>query len=395
MRILWTIPYLPWPTTSGGKVRQYHLLRTLAARGHRITLLVQSKTPLTPEVEAHLSPLLERLVFVPRRPLKHPVTLCAAMFGSQPLLASVNGLSPELESKFDALLDEKWDVIHIEHTYSFQPFMAILKRRGLPFMITEHNVESRLSGATYNKLPPWLKPLAHYDRWRYQRWERRVLGSARCVIAVTDDDARALEEISGRPTRVVVNGVDVSAFAEVIPDLPSRRVLFIGNYEYAPNVDAVEWAVRDIFPRVWETLPDIRFTVCGFALPERWRTAYPDKRIEWRGYVERLTTVQNESALFLAPLRDGGGSKLKVLEALAAGLPLVSTAQGVSGLALEAGRHYLPGETAEDLARQIIFGLEHPAQCQAIGMAARKAVAGAYDWQMAAAQLEAIYHEFT
>ena len=394
MRILWTVPYLPWPTTSGGKVRQYHLLRVLAERGHRITLLVQSKTGLTPDVEAQLSPLLEQLICLPRRPLKHPTTLCAALLSPQPLLATVNGLSPQLSQTFDKLLDQHWDIVQIEHTYAFQPFMAALQRRQRPFLLSEHNVESRLSGATYGKLPSWLKPLAHYDRRRYQRWERQVLGRARCVIAVTQDDAHALQQISGQPTRVVINGVDTHGFSQVVPNAASQRVLFVGNYDYAPNVDAVEWAVTEIFPIVWQTLPEVYFAVCGFALPERWRTTYTDPRIEWRGYIDSLPAMQNESALFLAPLRDGGGSKLKVLETLASSLPLVSTSQGVSGLAIDAYTHYLAGETAEALAAQIIFGMQNPAQCRVMGLAARAAVGAAYDWHAAASQLEAIYHEF-
>jgi glycosyltransferase involved in cell wall biosynthesis len=393
MRILWAVPYLPWPTTSGGKLRQYQLLRALAQRGHRITLLVQAKSPLTPDIEAQLSPLLERLIYLPRRPLRHPKTVCAALFGAPPLLACVNGFAPQLRDRFDRLLDEHWDVVQIEHSYACQPFLSVLQRRRRPFLLTEHNVESKLSGATYNKLPGWLQPLAHYDRWRYQRWEQQVMRHARCVVAVTADDADALARISGRPARVVINGVDRAAFAGVAPNPASQRVLFVGNYEYAPNVDAVEWAVRHIFPRVWKTLPGARFAVCGFALPERWRRGYPDARIEWHGYISSLTAMQNASALFLAPLRDGGGSKLKVLEALAASLPLVSTAQGVSGLALQAGTHYLAGATAHDLAAQIVYGLRHPEQSRRIGLAGRAAVASAYDWQTAAAQLEAIYQE--
>jgi glycosyltransferase involved in cell wall biosynthesis len=394
MRILWTLPYLPWPTTSGGKLRQYNLLRMLAQRGHRITLLVQSKTPITSEIEAQLSPWLDELICVPRRSLKHPKTLFAALFGTYPLLVTVNGLAPELAAKFERLLDQDWDVIQIEHSYAFQPYMKALEQRRKPFVLTEHNVESALSGATYSKLPGWLKILARYDHWRYQRWERKTLSRARCVMAVTDNDAKALAEISGKPARVVINGVDCAQFAHVTPDPAAQRVLFIGNYEYAPNVDAVEWALSEIFPRVWQALPEVRFAVCGFAMPERWRNTYTDPRIEWRGYIDSLTAVQNESSLFVAPLRDGGGSKLKVLEALAASLPVITTAQGVSGLAISAGTHYLAGETSEALAQQIIYGIQNPARCRAIGLAARTAVTDNYDWQAATAQLEAVYREF-
>src|SRR5690606_1852172 len=103
MRVLWVVPYLPWPTTSGGKTRQYQLLRSLAARGHRITLLVQSKVPADDECRRMLEPLLERLIVLPRRSLRSPLTLLAALFAPWPLLASVNGLSAGLRARFEAL----------------------------------------------------------------------------------------------------------------------------------------------------------------------------------------------------------------------------------------------------------------------------------------------------
>ncbi|MCR3840971.1 glycosyltransferase family 1 protein, partial [Pseudomonas aeruginosa] len=122
MRILWILPYSPWPTTSGGKTRQYHLLRSLAARGHRITVLLHSKQPVSAEDRQALEPFLERLVVLPRRPLRSLSTLLAALFAPYPLLASVNGLSAELQRTATELLREPWDVVQVEHSYSFQPY---------------------------------------------------------------------------------------------------------------------------------------------------------------------------------------------------------------------------------------------------------------------------------
>ena len=106
-------------------------------------------------------------------------------------------------------------------------------------------------------------------------------------------------------------------------------MLFLGNYEYAPNVDAVEWMLDEILPRVWAHCPEARMSVCGYALPAEWAQRWSDPRIEWQGFVPDLLQLQSSSSVFLAALRHGGGSKLKVLEALAAGLPLASTAQGL------------------------------------------------------------------
>lgn len=391
LKILWTLPYLPWPTTSGGKLRQYHLLRTLANQGHRITLLVQSKEPMSAGVKAHLEKIVERLIVLPRRPLKHPLTLAAAVLAPFPLLASVNGLAPKLERVFAALLESHWDVVQIEHSYSLQPFLRILRQKKQPFILTEHNVESSLGAATYQSLPSWLTPYIYFDQWRYRRWERRVFKAASCVAAVTAEDAAVLSRISQRKIEVVINGVDTAAFAHVLPELDSQRVLFVGNFEYPPNRDAVIWSLNEIMPLVWQSCPDARLAVCGYAMPAEWAGRWPDERIEWQGFTPDLTLEQQKSAVFLAALREGGGSKLKVLEALAAGLPLVSTAQGVSGLALEAGREYLSGQSASGLAAALISLLQKGKAARAMGEAGRRYVAKNNDWQKSASQLENLY----
>jgi len=392
LRILLTLPYLPWPITSGGKARQFHLIRELAARGHRLTLLVQSKTDADATVHAALAPLVERLIVLPRRPLRHPRTLWHAAVSPLPLLTTVNGHAPALAERFAALLDEGgWDIVQIEHSYGFEPFAATLAQRHQPFVLTEHNVESELGAATYGKWPAPLRPLARYDQARARRWERLVLSRAAAIVAVTESDARKLSAVGGRPAHVVPNGVDTAAFATVRPDVHSRHALFLGNYEYAPNIDAVEWALNRVWPLVWERMPEANFTVCGHGLPSGWRGRFPDPRVHFHGYVPDLTRVQAASAAFLAPLRFGGGSKLKVLEAMAAGLPLVSTREGLSGLGAVDGVHARVADTPEALAEALVHTLSDPTGARAMAETARAHVQAHFDWSQAAARLETVY----
>ncbi|QXI30278.1 glycosyltransferase family 4 protein [Pseudomonas vanderleydeniana] len=391
MKILWTLPYLPWPTTSGGKTRQFHLLRSLAARGHRITLLVQSKTALDEATRQSLMPYLERLIVVPRRPLRSLRTLFTALLAPYPMLAAVNGSAPPLQQQFRALLQEHWDVIQIEHSYSFQPFEQPLAEAGRDFILTEHNVESALGAASYDRLPGWLKPFTLYDQWRYRRWESRVFGQATELVAVTRADADVLRQQTGKPVAVVVNGVDTGHYAGVTPDLSAQRLLFIGNYEYSPNLDAVEWALDVILPALWKLNPDVRFAIAGYGLPDAWRERWSDPRIEWQGFVPDLRTLQSRASVFFAPLRQGGGSKLKVLEAMAAGLPVVTTDQGSSGLKVENGQHYLGSEDPQALARILADALAQPERLRQIAEAGRAYVKAEHDWSVAAAQLEAVY----
>ncbi|MGE8224226.1 MAG: glycosyltransferase family 4 protein [Stenotrophomonas sp.] len=395
LRILWILPYLPWPTTSGGKLRQYHLLRCLAARGHRITLLVQSKVPLDVATQAQLEPLLEDLIVLQRRPLRSPRTMLAGLLSPAPLLASVNGHAPAFSSALQQLLQQSWDVVQLEHSYMYEPCRGPLQQHARGFLLSEHNVESTLAEVTYSRLPAVFRPLARLDRWRYQRWERQVVGAARKVVALTEDDAKVLAAYSQQPIAVVVNGTDTEAFAEVLADPASGRILFVGNFEYAPNIDAVEWLLDEIMPAIWAAAPQTRLCLCGYALPTQWAERWPDTRIEWRGFVPSLQPVQAKSSLFLAALRDGGGSKLKVLEAMAAGLPVVATQQAVSGLDVQRGTHYLGGSDTAALVAAALQLLADPQLARATGEAGRDYVRAQHDWQRSADQLEAVYAELT
>lgn len=389
LHVLWTLPYLPWPVTSGGKARQYHLIREMAARGHKLTLLIQSKVPPDEATLRVLGALAEALIVLPRRPLRHPLTLWHAALSPLPLLTTVNGHAPGLAQRFEQLLlSRHWDVVQIEHSYGFQPFEAVLRRHRQRFVLTEHNVESELGAATYGQWPRWMRGLAALDQRRARRWEHHALPQAAAVVAVTEADAAKLARISGRPTHVVSNGVDARAFASVRHDAATRTVLFLGNYEYAPNVDAVAWLASEIAPRVWAQDPSVRFRICGHGLPEAWARRWPDARFEWRGYVPELAEVQARSALFIAPLRAGGGSKLKVLEAMAAGLPLVSTREGLSGLPVIDGRHARVADTTDDMATAVLQLLQHPDAARAMGQQARALVQAEFDWSAVASQLE-------
>lgn len=395
LRILWILPYLPWPTTSGGKLRQYHLLRCLAARGHRITLLVQSKVPLDAATQAQLEPLLERLIVLQRRPLRSLKTMINGLLSPVPLLASVNGHAPDFGRTLGTLLEQPWDVVQLEHSYMYEPCRGPLQRYAAGFLLSEHNVESTLAEVTYSRLPAVFRPLARLDRWRYQRWERQVVGAARKVVALTEDDAKVLAAYSRQPIAVVVNGTDTEAFAEVVADPGAGRILFVGNFEYPPNIDAVEWLLDEIMPAIWAAAAQTRLCLCGYALPTHWAERWPDARIEWRGFVPSLQPVQAKSSLFLAALRDGGGSKLKVLEAMAAGLPVVATAQAVSGLDVQRGTHYQGGGDTAALVAAALQLLADPQLAHATGEAGRGYVRAQHDWQRSADQLEAVYTELT
>jgi glycosyltransferase involved in cell wall biosynthesis len=396
LKILWTSPYLMWPTVAGNKLRQFHLLRGLAGQGHRITLLVQSKAPLNAATRAKLEPMVDRLIVYERRPRKHPVTLAAALLAPYPVIVSVNGFSWTLRNAMAELLKESWDAVHVEHSYGLQPLLSVLSSARQPFALSEHNVESSLVAITnyHPRIPAAVvAQLRRYDGWRYRNWEKRALTAAARVIAVTRPDSQRLTEISGRPVDVVENGVDTAALAQIRPDFASRRLMFIGNYDYPPNAAAVELTIERILPALWRRCPCARFAVCGPALPSAWPQRWTDSRIEWRGFVPDPSVEQCRSALLLAPLSAGGGSKLKVLESMGAGLGVVCTPEAVSGLSVQDGREYREGRTPQELAAHIADLFEHEDRLREMGERARLYVQRRHDWRPLVHRMEEIFSE--
>lgn len=356
---------------------------------------MQSKIPLSDAAREALEPYLERLIVLPRRPLHSPLNLLASPIIDYPMRAIINGLCAALRHRFEQLLEEPWDVIQIEHSYSFQPFEKALQARGLPFMLSEHNLESVTGSACHDRLPLWLRPLNAFDRWRYRRWEQRVLGQPTELVAVSAHDAELIGQISRRPVNVVVNGVECDFYQQVQPALHSQRLLFVGNFEYGANLEAIEWALEDIMPQVWLSNPAVRLAIAGHAMPASWKLHWNDPRIEWLGYRPDLRELQSRSALFFAPLRYTGGSKVKILEAMAAGLPIISTGKGVSGLAVNNGEHYLGSDDSDQLALLITQLLNQPWRMSQLSAAGRQFARQRHDWSVAAHQLETVHMRLT
>jgi glycosyltransferase involved in cell wall biosynthesis len=245
------------------------------------------------------------------------------------------------------------------------------------------------------RFPRALRVLSRFDEMRARIWERSVLQSVSCVVAVTGEDQAKFQAMGIRATSVVPNCIDTSAFRHVAPNTSARNVLFVGNYEYAPNIEAVKRLCDAIMPMVWRSYPDATLSICGYKTPREWSRRWTDKRIVFTGYVSQLADVHATATVFVAPIESGGGSKLKVLEAMASSLPIVATSEGMSGLDVRPGIHFLAGETDGEISRSIGIAFADPKKACSLGTMAREYVVRQHDWTVAADMLERIYMEHT
>lgn len=393
MNILWIQPYFLWPCTTGGKTRQYNLLKQLNTQGHKVTVLCLVKEAPSDEALTEARKVVSDVHWRLRRPLKSLTNLWHTLFSAKPLLATINGVDPSFERLIANMLSQQhWDIVQLEHSYSYDLIRSLYREKPFPFILTEHNVESDMAISVFGKFPSLLKKLFFLERYRYQRWERLAFDTSQHVLAVTHKDAEVFTKISTTPVSVIENGVDCQALQHITAAHGRQRICFLGNFDYFPNIDAAKWIIEDIFPRIREQLPDVELTIFGHNSVVLDSSIPSNKGITRLGFVKELADVYSQNAIFLSPIRHGGGSKLKILEAMAAGLPIVGTHQAFSGLAIDESCAQLY-EKAEDLATATVVLLQDPNRANEQANKAREWVRQSHDWATITDRLEKVYQQ--
>ena len=388
-----TLTYgLPYPPHSGGRLRDYHLLRALAADCDQTLLSLLE----FPEEAAHvnaLAPYCRRVEVVPSAPPGRWRAMRAAAHGWPPALARY--YAPELIARLHALLAaEPFDIVQIENL-ELAPYIAALPRRHRPrTVLTLHNVLARQyqlpGGWAVSRAARWRAAL---KAWLLRDLDARYAPRFDAVITVSAlDRERLLTRLpAGRPPVTVVdNGVDVEAL-QPLPPAPEPVLLFLGTLGYEPNMDAAQFFTAEVLPRVRAAVPAARLVIAGQHPAPSVLALAQQPGVRVLGAVPEVTPLYAQAQVVVVPLRAGGGTRLKILEALALGRALVSTPVGCEGLDLEAGRHLVVAEDAAALAEAVVALLRDPARRAALAAAGRARVVARYAWPRLAGDLLALY----
>jgi glycosyltransferase involved in cell wall biosynthesis len=273
---------------------------------------------------------------------------------------------------------------------------ALYTLEGLPArtVLQAHNVDALLWRRFYEAERNPLKRWYIYRQWRkFERFEREAFHAVDRVVAVSPEDAALAQQRFGvGHLDVVENGVDVAWFQDVRPKGDSRTILYLGALDWRPNLDALGVLLDRIFPMVRNRDPGARLRIVG-RRPPGWLLARLMKLpgVELYADVPDVRPHLAACAVMAVPLRIGGGSRLKILEALASGLPVVSTRIGAEGLALRPGRDYTRADTPEEVARALSDCLDQPDKARDQARQGRRTVAGRYDWSLLADRLERVW----
>lgn len=392
MKILFLAHLFPLPLDSGGKIKTYGMLRSLA-REHDVTVLAYTRT----EDERRHIPDLQRLcravhtLPLERGPLARTADpLRSLMLGRSFIIT--RDFRREMLEKFESLVAAlEPDAVHIDHLQMAQFIRFDASYRTV---LDQHNVEStiiRRVAETAADLPTRIYSRIEWPKLR--RYELEVCRECDVTLTVSEQDRAALMELDPGITNIhsLPIGIDVDSIRPVERNPVARNILFLGTMYWPPNVDSVLYFYRQIMPSIRREIPECVFTIAGQRPARSIRALAADPAVRVTGYVSDVRDSAQDCGVFIVPLRSGSGVRVKILNAMAMALPVVSTSVGAEGLEVTSGKHLLIADTPQDFARSVTEILSDSDLAQRLGQSARELVCEEYSWDVAGKRLLDIY----
>ncbi|MCD8507103.1 glycosyltransferase family 4 protein [Candidatus Woesebacteria bacterium] len=396
MRIFMLTPYLPYPLLSGGQVRTYNLLKKISEE-HDVTLFSLIKH----EDEKQYLPELEkycRKVRVFKRTSKpwHPRNILLAGLTPYPFVVTRNMVMSVKAAIAQELSSEEYDLIHVETFY----MMPNIPETSIPTLLVEQTIEYlgyEKFSQKITKQYPFLRPILNIDIAKIKYWEKQYWQSCDQLITVSEDDRDFIEEVMPNLENIAVvsNGVDIQFFEEKKKQLNEHpTVLFVGTFNWLPNVEAVEFLVEEVWPRIRQAMPEVHLRIAGASPTTKIRKySENDDHITVTGRVPDIRDEYAQANVLLAPVFSGKGTRYKVLEAMATRTPVIGTGIALEGIGAEPDKEFLLADTAQEMADQTVRLLQDKKLQQKLGAAGKKFVEQHFGWESISEELLDIYQE--
>jgi len=403
VNILFLTPQLPYPPRQGTALRNYHLIEGLAER-HSISLLsfLEPGQPAEPSGWGPLVRLCKEVETIPvvRRSLGE--RLADLIRTRQPDMALRLWSRPFAERLARWCRAEAFDVVHVEgiELGAYLPVLEDAPDRPL-ILFDDHNAEYVLQKRAFQtdlRLPGrWPAALYSLVQWRrLRRFEADVCRRADRVVAVSAADRHALQAlVPGLRVDVIPNCIDTAAYARPADlsagDVPSYTVLYTGKMDFRPNIDAALWFGREIWPLIKRQRPEATWGIVGKSPHARLDVLRRDPSIAILGEVPDIRPYFHTALIYVIPLRIGGGTRFKLLEAMAAGIPVVSTHVGAEGVPVRPEKELLLADQPADFAAAAVRLMDDRALRERLCAASRVLVRDQFDWRTVIPALEGVY----
>jgi glycosyltransferase involved in cell wall biosynthesis len=382
MKILVVSPYVPWPLHGGPSIRVFNTIKQLARLGHSVELLAGRKVQ-SPEAESVLGEYCDRITTYESPEISRPALMLKSMLSPKPY-PGLMLQPPSLQTALRKILGSGgFDLVWVNFLLLADVVMGIAKA-DLPVVLDQHESEQLVYRDYLKTGTVWEKLFARMNLLKLGPVEERTFRRASAIFCVSELEAETTRgrDLSGTPVFCVPNGVDTDSIESVAyPGSGPRRIILCGHMGVRRNSDAAEWFARSVFPKVRLRLPTAEFWIVGAEPNKRVRVLANLDGVHVTGKVEDVREFYARSHVCVGPFRYGAGTKLKILESWALGIPVVATDIACRGLDIVPGRHALIARDEEDFARSVIAVLEDEAKARELAAAGREIVAANYSWK--------------
>ena len=399
MKILLLTPDSPFPSASGAAIRSFGIIRGLYQAGHQVTLLSYADDTLAPATNP-LNDYCQSVVALPI-PRHGKVKRIWRLLTSNQADMEFRLYGAPFQQHLTRILAEgSFDVIQFSglELGCFLPQIHV-EKRGAVVIYDALNAEAELQRlvAEVDRQHLDRLPAAVYSTLqarRLMRFERQICRSVDAALTVSEEDRCHLKQHQGAPVYLLPNGIVADEYQPPSNNArPPDQLVFTGKMDYRPNVDAIEWFAGEVLPDILRAHPATKLAIVGRNPHRRILDLATAPHIGVTGWVESVLPYLHSATVYIAPLRMGSGTRLKILEAMAAGCAVVSTSIGASGLRPELRAAMLLADDAEAFAQAVISLLEVPQLRDRLGLQARAAVREHYDWSALIPQLLRAYED--
>src|SRR3990167_3422641 len=394
MKILMVSSYLPYPLISGGHVRLYNILKILS-RNYQITLVCEKRYYQNKEHIAEVEKFCKKIITVDRKKQWTLKNIFRTGFSRHPFLVTGHTHSQMKREIKKILKKEYFDLIHVETFYVMQ---NLPNEISIPVILAEHNIEYMVYKRFRNEAPFYIKPLLDIDILKLRKIEEEKWAKADAVVSVSNEDKKIIKLINDK-VFIVPNGVDIQEFKiqnlKFKIDGTERTILFIGDFRWVENRDAAEFILKDIWPIIESKFKSqkskIKLWIVGKKIPDSIRKLGIDGAIFDENAPSDTSKIFEKADLLLAPIRIGGGTSFKILEAMASGVAVVTTRLGAIGIGAKDRKEVIIADDNQEFADNVIEVLNNKNLYGKIAENARSFVEEKYNWENITKELEKAY----
>lgn len=386
MKILFITMRFPYPPLKGDQVRSYHQIRILS-KHHKISLISFADSSFEKEHKEHMADYCEKIMLVPIRKLTLIKNLLFGLFLPYPFQTSMYQ-SLEMEKVIqESIRESKYDIVHLQLA-RMAPYFE--KQKHITRIIDLIDALS-LNMKRRCKKDKGLLKLASYIEWqRLKKYEREICQNFDGVTVVSEIDKKNIGDFDN--LHINPNGVAISS--SISENTKQYDLIFTGNMSYFPNVHAILWFVKNVFPLIQKQKPEICLAIVGVN-PCKEVLNLVSNSIKVTGYVENIQDYIKNSKIAIAPMLSGSGIQNKVLEAMICEVPIVATNYALGGIEVEHGKHILIANDIQSFSDAILELLSNKSLNVNITKNAKKLIEERYSWEYTISKLETLYKKYS